>query len=180
MSPGALARAPSRRLAALAWIGLGALALGGMSTARAGDDSRPAQVAARGAAVMPFDLAATTHTFTKTAQGGRQRVVVKDIADRAQGELIRAHLRDLQSRFSAGDFSSPARIHGNGMPGVAQLRTAQPGSISIAYRDVPGGAELEFRSADPTLISAVHAWFDAQLADHGSDAMRGDEHHHSD
>ena len=38
------------------------------------DAQRQAEVAGRGKDVMPFSLAATTHVFTKTAEGGIQPV----------------------------------------------------------------------------------------------------------
>lgn len=63
------------------------------------------------------------------------------------------------------------------MPGLAQLKAAKPGEISIAYRDVKGGAELTYRTRKAELVSALHAWFDAQLSDHGADAMAGHLHH---
>ena len=45
---------------------------------------RQADVARRGEQVMPFNLAATTHVFSKTDQGGVQQVVVKDASDAEQ------------------------------------------------------------------------------------------------
>ena len=139
---------------------------------------RQGEVAKRGADVMPFSLAATTHVFTKSSDGGTQRVVAKDDADAKQVTLIRKHLRDIQVQFKKGNFSGPSHIHGDDMPGLAELRAAKPGQISIAYRDVKGGAELEYRSKAPSLVAALHKWFDAQLSDHGADAMAGHPHHH--
>lgn len=135
-----------------------------------------ADVAARGTEVMPFSLAATQHVFTKTAQGGVQKVVARDSADTAQIHLVRAHLKDIRAQFSKGDFSAPAHIHGHDMPGLAALSAAPPGAIAITYRDVPGGAELVYVSRDRALVAAIHQWFDAQLSDHGKDAVAG--HHH--
>jgi hypothetical protein len=45
------------------------------SGAYGADAQRQADVAQRGAQVMPFDLSATKHVFTKTADGGVQRVI---------------------------------------------------------------------------------------------------------
>ena len=39
------------------------------------------------------------------------------------------------------------------------------------------GAELTYRTADPKLVAALHKWFNAQLSDHGADAMAGHQHH---
>lgn len=67
-------------------------------------------------------------------------------------------------------------IHGNDMPGLAELRAAKLGQIGITYRDVKGGVELKYRAKEPRLVTALHNWFDAQLSDHGADAIEG--HHH--
>lgn len=156
------------------------LCLAGAATvpALAADPGRQAEVARRGSEVMPFDLSATTHIFTKTPDGGVQKVVAKRAGDAAQVRLVREHLRSLRADFARGDFSGPARIHGDDMPGLAQLRSAAPGRIAIRYREVKGGAELTFHTRDPELVAALHQWMDAQLSDHGADAMAGHMHHH--
>jgi hypothetical protein len=147
-------------------------------TAHAADAQRQAEVARRGADVMPFDLKATTHIFTKTEQGGAQRVVAKDVTDAVQTRLVREHLHEIQQQFLKGDFSGPAHIHGADMPGLAELKAAKPGTVSVAYADVQGGAELTYRTSDARLVAGLHRWFDAQLSDHGPDAMQGHRHHH--
>jgi hypothetical protein len=146
--------------------------------AMAADAERQAEVSRRGAEVMPFDLAKTTHVFTKTPEGGTQRVVAKDPADAAQVKLVRAHLRQIRAEFERGDFSAPTRIHGEQMPGLAELKAAPRGAVAVRYREVRGGAELHYRSHDKRLVRALHQWFDAQLDDHGHDAMAGHAHHH--
>lgn len=141
------------------------------------DAQRQAEVAGQGKDVMPFSLAATTHIFTKTAEGGIQQVVAKKPDDAAQVQLVRQHLQEIRVRFLKGDFSGPMHIHGQDMPGLADLKAAKPGQIAITYKDVEGGAQLAFKTSDPALIAALHKWFDAQLSDHGKDAMEGDAHH---
>ncbi|WP_028646011.1 hypothetical protein [Paraburkholderia fungorum] len=145
----------------------------------AADAERQAEVAQRGGEVMPFSLKATTHIFTKSDNGGSQRVIAKNPSDSGQIRLIRKHLREIQVQFQRGDFSGPALTHGTDMPGLAQLRAAKPGQISITYKDINGGGELTYRSDDLKLVSSLHAWFDAQLSDHGADAMDGHMHHHT-
>jgi hypothetical protein len=143
---------------------------------------RQAEVAQRGADIMPFDLAATTHVFAKTKDGGIQRVIAKRRNDSAQIKLVRQHLRDIQQQFRAGDFAGPSHIHGEDMPGLSTLREAGPAQVSITYRDIKGGAELQYQTADAKLTAALHQWFDAQLSDHGEDAMDGNHqlHRHHD
>lgn len=145
--------------------------------AHGADAQRQAEVAHRGGDVMPFDLKATTHIFTKSAEGGTQRVVAKRANDTAQVRLVRQHLHDIEAEFRKGDFSGPSHIHGDDMPGLAELKAAKPGEIAVDYKEVNGGAELRFRARDAKLIAALHQWFDAQLADHGADAMAGHAHH---
>lgn len=137
------------------------------------DAQRQAEVAVRGKDVMPFNLAATTHVFIKNETGGVQQVLAKAAADATQVTLIRQHLQEIQAQFLRGDFSGPGHIHGQTMPGLAELKAARPGQMEISYRELRDGAELSYRSADSKLVQALHRWFDAQLADHGHDAMEG-------
>ncbi len=140
---------------------------------------KQAEVSTRGADVMPFSLAATTHIFTKNDSGGVQQVVTKVTADDAQIKLIRQHLQEIKTQFLKGDFSAPSHIHGQEMPGLAQLKAANPGQITIEYKEIHDGAELSYRTADKKLVAALHQWFDAQLSDHGHDATMGPMQHDS-
>ena len=112
---------------------------------------RQADVAQRGKDVMPFSLAATTHIFSKTAQGGVQQVVVKNANDAEQVRLTRLHLREIRDQFLKGDFSGPTRIHGRDMPGLSALKAARPGKITIGYKDLKEGAELSYVTANADL-----------------------------
>lgn len=145
--------------------------------AEAADAKRQADVAERGKDVMPFDLKATVHIFTKSSDGGIQRVVARRPTDTEQVRLVREHLREIQMEFLRADFSGPSQIHGDDMPGLAELKAAKPGQIAVGYDDVEGGGELTYRASDEQLVEALHKWFDAQLSDHGSDAMEGHMHH---
>lgn len=158
-------------------VALGCLALvAGTAYGGGSPESRQAEVRERSAVEMPFDMAATTHVFTKMERGGTQRVVAKARDDVNQVALIRAHLRDLANRFRRRDFGGPGHVHGAGMPGLDRLRTAAPGALQIDYHDLPSGGEIDYRSDRADVIAALHAWFDAQVADHGSDATMGHEH----
>jgi hypothetical protein len=143
---------------------------------RAADSPRQDVVRERGADVMPFQMEATTHIFTKTPIGGVQRVVAKDANDEEQIELIRAHLKEIAHSFSRGDFSAPTHVHGAAMPGLATLQSAGAGALTIRYDDVKAGAEIHYSSGNPKIVGALHEWFDAQLTDHGPDAMQGHDH----
>jgi len=134
---------------------------------------RQAEVSERGRDVMPFDAAATLHVFTKDAEGGVQQVVARNKGDVRQATVVRQHLKDIRGQFLRGDFSAPGHIHGAQMPGLKELQAAKPGQIAIDYKEIRGGAQLAWRTSDPVLVAAVHQWFDAQVSDHGKDAMEG-------
>ena len=131
--------------------------------------TRQGEVAARGAKVMPFDLEQTTHVFEKLDDGGLQKVVVKDAANKKQIVLIQSHLKEESERFRKGDFSDPAKIHGEDMPGLAQLKSGAA-KIDIRYTSLPDGAQIRYTAKDSKLVTALHQWFSAQLSDHGDHA----------
>jgi hypothetical protein len=139
-----------------------------------GDNIRPgdrqAIVAERGSAVMPFDLGRTTHVFAKRRDGGVQTVVAKTSDDLGEVASVRRHLRAEAARFRRGEFDDPAAIHGREMPGLAELSNGVE-AIQIRYADVRTGGRIRYSTSDPTLVRALHLWFDAQLMDHGADAV---------
>jgi len=130
---------------------------------------RQASVAEAGADVMPFDLDETTHVFEKTDSGGLQQVVA-DSSDPDQVRLIREHLTEEAERFARGDFHDPQMIHGEGMPGLHDLILGHE-KISVQYSEIDRGAQIVYATDDPDLVGAIHAWFDAQLHDHGEHAQ---------
>jgi hypothetical protein len=159
----------------LMWLAALPIALVSTSSITA-EKSRQQTVAERGVDVMPFDLKATTHRFTRTRQGGVQQVLARNTRDAYQINLIREHLREIAGQFSRGDFSGPDHIHGADMPGLAELKAARPAEIEVQYRSMKTGGEIAYATRNPELVIALHKWFDAQLADHGSDAMEGHQH----
>jgi len=139
--------------------------------------SREDAVRARGAEVMPFHLADTIHVFEKTETGGVQRVKARD-GHADEVPMIRTHLRKIADSFAQHDFSGPAHVHGEAMPGLAELRSAKDGELTVTFREIDAGAEVTYWGATPQMRDAIHRWFDAQLADHGHDAMGHDQHEH--
>lgn len=158
----------------------------GVGLTACGDDSddgndgdalaeRQEEVADRGADVMPFDLDATLHQFEPTDDGLIQTVRADDPTDDAQIALVREHLGEEVDAFDQGDFSDPASIHGHDMPGLAELE-AGADDIRISYEDLPDGARMTYVTDEPELVTALHSWGEAQVADHGDHA----EHLHHD
>jgi hypothetical protein len=134
------------------------------------DDAHSTTVEQHSMQVMPFDMNKTEHVFRKTSSGGVETIVVKDPNDTADIALIRSHLQKESKLFAAGDFSDPAYIHGSDMPGLQTL-SAGAAHLVVRYSALSGGAQIAFSAQDPSLVSAVHAWFDAQVKDHGAHAM---------
>jgi hypothetical protein len=146
-------------------------------TAETASEARLDEVAQRGSHVMPFVLEQTTHVFSKTEKGGVQQVIVKDKANTGQIALIREHLAKISDEFRQGDFSNPAKIHGDNMPGLDELRKAKQGQIKIEYKELADGAEITYSTDYPNLINALHQWFEAQLSDHARHAISGHSNH---
>lgn len=113
------------------------------------------EVARRRAQVMPFDLERTRHVFAKWEDGGLRQVTVKNPAHRSQIRLIREQLSKIAAAFAHGDFSAPARIHGDSMPGLTTLRQVRPGKLLIGCPEVAGSAAIRCASRDPVLVDAI-------------------------
>jgi len=141
------------------------------------DEKRLDEVAARGSHVMPFDLGKTTHIFTQTPNGGVQQVIAKNKSDTGQINSIRAHLSEIYNEFKQGNFSNPEKIHGKDMPGLAELKAAQPEQIKFEYEELPDGAQITYSTKVEELKRAIHQWFEAQLSDHARHAVPGHSHH---
>lgn len=165
-------------IAGISAVGIGAvlgaaLLIGGPEQDRAeGRTDRQETVAERGRTVMPFDLEQTTHHFTPTETGGVQDVVADQPEDVEQVSLIRTHLQQEAKAFGRGDFGDPAQIHGESMPGLAELQDGYE-RLQVHYRERPDGATLTYATEEPLLVDALHDWFEAQLSDHGDHAGSG-------
>ncbi len=133
-------------------------------------EARLDEVAEKGRIVMPFSLEKTLHIFSKTEQGGVQQVMANKVSDRVQIDLIQQHLGKIYQQFKQADFSDPKKIHGQNMPGLAALQSANDGDITLQYKQLDNGAEITYTAKKPELIQAIHLWFDAQLNDHARHA----------
>lgn len=102
-----------------------------------------------------------------------QRVVADAPRDRSEVRLIRRSCARRPEAFRRGEFADPASIHGEEMPGLAALQTGSK-RIEVRSRYLSEGAEITYRTSDSLLAAAIGDWFDAQLNDHGTDAIRGE------
>lgn len=126
---------------------------------------RSDEVYERGSKVMPFDQNLTTHRFVPNSSGGIQTVTVNDPSNSNQIKLIRSHLHEEAEKFQQGDFSSPAAIHGEEMPGLAELQSGAD-RVDVQYKELPDGGRLVYLSKDSKIVAALHEWFNAQNQDH--------------
>ena len=53
---------------------------------------------------------------------------------------------------------------------LAELRQGYA-RIEVAYSELSDGAQIRYTTSDPAMVAALHAWFAAQLSDHGGHAV---------
>ena len=77
-----------------------------------GNGARQAEVARKGAMVMPFDLARTTHYFDDRKTGGIETITANDKTDAKQIGLIREHLpAGARLTYASRDKAVVSAIH---------------------------------------------------------------------
>jgi hypothetical protein len=132
--------------------------------APAHDDSAFRAMQGRGRAVMGVDQYTSIHRFDALPDGGRIELQ-RDRDDSAGTAAIRAHMRTIALAFARGDFSAPATVHLETVPGVPVMR-ARRASIRYASIDLPRGAALRIRTRDAAAITAVHEFLAYQRREH--------------
>jgi len=124
---------------------------------------------ARGEAGMGVDQYASTHLFDVLADGGRIEFQ-NDTEEAAAVSTIRNHLREIQAAFKAGDFSIPAFVHAQKVPGTAVMAERKE-HIEYLYRELPRGGELRLVTTDPAALLAIQEFMAFQRADHRAGGM---------
>lgn len=127
-------------------------------------DSTFSAVQQRGATAMGVDQYTSSHVFETLSDGGRI-VLQRDSVDPVGTKTIRAHMRDIARRFSAGDFSIPGMVHALEVPGSAVMATHRA-SIRYVVDTLPRGAQVRIITTDSTALAAVHTFLDFQRRDH--------------
>jgi hypothetical protein len=128
------------------------------------DDSAFAALQSRGHEAMGVDQYTSAHRFEPLPDGGRIELQ-RETADRTGVNTIRAHMRDIASRFSRGDFTIPGFVHGQEAPGT-RVMAERKTQITYEARDLPGGGEVRIRSSDSVAVAAVHEFLAFQRSDH--------------
>lgn len=146
----------------LLWSALAtALAVPALAAAQAPDHH--AGVMKRGAEVMGFDQAATTHHFRLSPTGGVIEVTANDPADAAATGQIRTHLQHVATMFAAGNFSAPLLIHAQEPPGVPAMKRAGA-AIRYRYEAIDRGGRVHLETKEH--VAAVHDFLRFQISDH--------------
>ena len=136
-------------------------------------DTAFAALQARGRAAMGVDQYTSTHSFDALPDGGRIELQ-RDVEDPAGVAQIRAHLRGIAEAFESGDFSTPAFVHMQQVPG-ADVMAARRNVISYTFSELPRGGELRITTRDPAAVEAIHAFLAFQRHDHRT----GEKNEHS-
>ena len=128
-------------------------------------DTGFAEVQRRGATVMGVDQYTSKHVFEDLPDGGRIVLDRDDPADTASIRTIRAHMRDIETSFTSGNFAASGLVHAREVPGTRVLAERRS-AITYSAIDRPSGGEVRIRTSDPTAIAAVHEFLAFQRSDH--------------
>ena len=127
-------------------------------------DTSFAAMQERGKAAMGVDQYTSGHHFDALADGGRIELQ-RDVDDPDGVARIRAHIREIAQAFKAGNFSTPAMVHMQDVPGT-KIMAAKRALITYEPHDLPRGAELRMRTTDPEALRAIHEFMAFQRGEH--------------
>jgi len=136
---------------------------------RGSADSAFAALQKRGMRAMGVDQYTSTHRFDALPDGGRIELQ-RDVDDPAGVAQIRGHLQEIAKAFAAGDFTTPAFVHMQDVPGT-KVMAAKHGVISYTYRELPRGGEVRIVTKDPQALEAIHEFMAFQRQDHRAGGM---------
>lgn len=136
----------------------------GTAAPGASADSAFGALQERGATAMGVDQYTSSHVFESLPDGGRI-VLQRDSVDSAGTGTIRAHMRDIAQRFSAGDFSIPGMVHAQEVPGTSAM-AARRARIRYVADTLPRGGQVRIITADSAALAAIHDFLEFQRRDH--------------
>jgi hypothetical protein len=119
----------------------------------------------RGHTAMGFSQEKSKHTFLLYRDGGLISAKATDAADAATRDQIRAHMKEIEKLFAAGDFDKPQFIHGKVPPGAETMK-AQRSAISYRYRELPNGGGVRITTSNQSALAAIHSFLRFQIEDH--------------
>src|SRR5688500_13559497 len=101
---------------------------------------------------------AASHQFQMLPNGGSIEIQAADAAGVAH---VREHLAEVTAAFSAKEPLAELVDHVRCMPGGATM-LAKRSTLTLAYRELPRGAELRITTADADALKAVHEFITFQ------------------
>jgi hypothetical protein len=118
---------------------------------------------------MGVDQYASTHLFDALPDGGRIEFQFNG-DDPEEIATIRRHLQEIQVAFAAGDFSTPAFVHAQNVPGT-DVMAARKEHIEYVYNELPRGGELRLVTSDPEALEAIRVFMAFQRDDHRAEGV---------
>lgn len=118
----------------------------------------------RGKVAMGVDQYTSMHRFDDLPDGGRIELQ-RDSEDPDGVHTVREHLRGIAAAFAAGDFSTPAFVHMQDVPGT-RLMAERRTSIRYTFNELPRGGEVRITTTDPAALKAIHEFLALQRQDH--------------
>jgi hypothetical protein len=119
----------------------------------------------RGDHAMGFSHEASRHSFALYGDGGLISATARSANDTETRDQIRAHMKDIATRFAAGDFSAPRFIHDQVPPGAETMKSL-PGQIQYRYKELPDGAGVRITTTNAKALAAVHSFLRFQIDEH--------------
>jgi hypothetical protein len=118
----------------------------------------------RGKKAMGVDQYTSTHKFDSFPDGGRIELQ-HDTDDSVAVAAIRDHIREIATAFKSGDFSTPAFVHMQSVPGTKKM-AALRSKITYTAHNLPRGAELHISTKDTSAVAAIHEFMAFQRGEH--------------
>jgi hypothetical protein len=128
---------------------------------------------ARGQATHHQQHPAATHQFQALPNGGAIEIQAGDAAGIAH---VREHLQEVTAAFTATNPPAELVEHVKCMPGGATM-LAKRSTLTLAYRELPRGAELRITTADAEALKAVHEFIAFQREHTGGAAAAAHAQH---
>lgn len=140
-----------------------------MRNAHSGHDAHAGMNArGEGAKGMGFSQTVTGHHFLLKSDGGVIQVEVKNASDTSDRDAIRMHLTRVTHEFSQGNFAIPMFVHDSLPPGVTAMKRLRE-KIQYTYEEIPAGARVLIKTADPAALDAIHDFLRYQIREHQTD-----------
>lgn len=127
-------------------------------------DATFAELQERGEQAMGVDQYTSTHLFDALVDGGRIELQ-RDVDDPDGVAQIRRHLQEIAGAFRQGEFTTPAFVHMQDVPGTSVM-AAKRDVITYVYRELPRGGELRIVTKDRDAVQAIHEFMAFQRSDH--------------